>query len=198
MRNRILSKKEHYRPTTVFGGIVIRFALLSVLAVVSTQVDAQTDEDFIEVKKIWNEFADGIIQKDFNGLRHISSDTIFCPCCAENTLEEQVVMNRIRATNAYPDTLYTYMAKIPFDKFYQEELFSICDSMVIEKLTDTAKIRYSRNDHVHGKRNYYEVHITVVESVRGEQGYLDGGCSYDFHFKRTDKGLRFCSFSTTP
>jgi hypothetical protein len=73
---------EHYiGPKRVFVGTVIRFALLSVLAVVSAKVDAQTDEDFIEVKKIWNEFADRVIQKDFNGLRHISSDTIFCPSC---------------------------------------------------------------------------------------------------------------------
>lgn len=198
MWNCVLSKKNQNLTTTVFGGIVLRFAILFILASISTQVEAQTDEDFIEVKKIWKEFTSGVLAKDFNGLRNISIDTIFCPFCAENTLEKQVIMNRIRETGAYPDTLYTYMAKTPFDKFYREELFTICDSIVIEKLKDTSNIQYSRNDHVNGKSNYYEVHITVVESVLGEQGYLDGGYSYDFHFKRTDKGLRFCSFSTTP
>lgn len=168
-----------------------RLIIVLILTSVSAEAWTPIDKDLIELKTTWAKFANGLLRRDFKSLNMISNDTIFCPLCAENSKDEQDIMNKIRTTEAYPDTLYNYLAKIPFDKFYREDIFVICNESVIQNLIDETKVSFSILD---SKRNIYEVHVIVLDAKPG----ITEGLQYDFQFQKTDIGYRLIAFYTTP
>jgi hypothetical protein len=170
------------------------FLLLIVLGL-SIECKSQEIVNIEELKRIWEKFSDGIIKKDYKTIVEISLDTIKCPVCAENTILEQEIMSKIRFTDAYPDTLYDYLAKIPIHDFYINDLYILVDESIIKNLKNYTKINFTILDSVEG---IYEVHLIVDDSEILENGFNYEGSQYDFRFKKFNNKLKFTAFYTTP
>ncbi len=166
--------------------------LAIVLTLFFNQVSAQQNENSKSFELAWKIFANAVIDSNTSLLAKLSLDTIKCPLCAENTELERQAMNKIRFTKSYPDTLYSYLAKIPTELFFKNELYSFFNDKTIKNLINLSKISFSNLDSLD---KICEVHVLADDPLYKAKGE---DLQWDFQFQFVDNEYKFVAFYTTP
>lgn len=165
--------------------------IIIVLFCICSNVEAQ-DSDIIELKKEWFKFAEAVQKHDISTLETFITDTVFCPNCPYNTISEEKEMIKIQNTEAYPYTLYIYLAKIPAYDFITNDLYQICDSNAINRMTVGSLLNFNIP---HNYSTGYEVTIVIIDPDHSSN---IEGFQYSFGFINKDGKFILDSFSTIP
>lgn len=144
------------------------------------------------MEKEWTKFAVAVQEHDTSVLETFITDTVFCPTCPYNTLSEEKEMIRIHNTAAFPDTLYMYLAKIPADEFLTNDLYQICDSNAISRITTDSLLNFGSP---HKYSTAYEVTIVIIDPDHSSN---IEGFQYSFAFYRKDGKFILNGFTTMP
>src|SRR5690606_1773929 len=144
-----------------------------------------------EIESTWSGFLVVVEQKDKNGFRNFSGDTIRCYLCLENTEHEQKVLEFLRKNDsAWYDKLYDEKIFIPINKFIEEDF----DLIFTDEFVDILK----RNETIFSQHemdttDVYEVLVTTTETSLTHEGG-----QHTFQFKKIDETYKLTEISTVP
>jgi hypothetical protein len=162
-----------------------------------------------ELKRAWSLFSKAILFNDIQALKDLSTDCIRCSACVTNTSSEDSVFTVYRNNNpdTWYDTLYGELSYIPLQIFLEKDLRLLFDANTNSRLLDSSKISFHDDNHNKGlyikeciikpsdssKADIQEVLLTVIDPSSETEGMQKG-----FAFVKTEKGYKFCGYSTIP
>lgn len=146
-----------------------------------------------EIENTWSGFIDVVEQKDKNGFRNFSDDTIRCYLCLENTEHELKVLEFLRENDsAWYDKLYDEKIFIPVNKFIEED-FDLFFNEEFVKILKKGKTIFSKREFDEVDPNAYEVLVTTTEPTLTHEGG-----QHTFQFRKINGDYKLTEISTVP
>ncbi len=143
-----------------------------------------TDKEIVEV---WGNFLKTVERKDKNGFKKLSSNTIDCTVCPDNTPREYEELNKLRAENDDWHKIYDSKVHISIDTFLDQDFNSIFTKDFVTILK-TKRTVFSKAD-----TNAYQILVTTTEPTLGHEGG-----QHNFKFKKENGIYKFCEIGTIP
>lgn len=163
------------------------FIFLTLIAFSSCKKDKKQSE----IENTWSGFLDVVEQKDKNGFRNFSGDTIRCYLCLENTEHEQKVLEFLRENDsAWYDKLYDEKIFIPVNKFIEEDFDLFFNKEFVDILKKGETIYFQREIDT---SDIYEVLVTTTEPTLTHEGG-----QHTFQFRKINGGYKLVEISTVP
>lgn len=152
------------------------------------------DKGQSEIEKTWSGFLEVLEQKDKNGFRNFSGDTIRCYLCLENTEHERKVLEFLRENDsAWYDKIYDEKIFIPINKFIEEDFDLFSDEKFVEILKNGETV-FSKRELDEDDPSAYEVLVTTTEpNIFGHEGG-----QHTFQFRKINEGYKLAEISTVP
>lgn len=167
--------------------IKLLFIFLTLIVFSSCKKDTKKSE----IENTWSGFLDVVEQKDKNGFRNFSDDTIRCYLCLKNTEHEQKVLEFLRENDsAWYDKLYDEKIFIPVNKFIEEDF----DLFFNEEFVDILK----KGETIYSQReidtaDVYEVLVTTTEPTLTHEGG-----QHTFQFRKINNNYKLTEISAVP
>ncbi|WP_271769877.1 hypothetical protein [Aquimarina algiphila] len=137
------------------------------------------------IEKTWENFLTIVQEKDKAAFKEVSSKTIRCYLCLENTLADQKELDAKRESDPdWYNQLYDKDIYIPIDRFINEDFDLIFNPEFVSILKEKKTIFY-KNDNE--EVELYEVLVTTTEPSAEHEG---GQHSFQFIKKKGDWKLR--------
>lgn len=169
----------------------MKIKLLFIFLTLIVFSSCKKDKKQSEIESTWSGFLEVVEQKDKNGFRKFSSDTIRCYLCLENTEHERKVLQFLRENDsAWYDKLYDEKIFIPVNKFIEEDF----DLFFTDEFVDILK----NNETIYSQReidaaDVYEVLVTTTEPTLDHEGG-----QHTFQFRKINGGYKLVEISTVP
>lgn len=171
----------------------MKIKLLFIFLALIVFSSCKKDKEWSEIESTWSGFLDVVEQKDKNGFRNFSGDTIRCYLCLENTEHEQKVLEFLRENDsAWYDKLYDEKIFIPINKFLEEDFDLIFTDEFVDILKKSETI-YSQREIDTADVYVYEVLVTTTEPTLTHEGG-----QHTFQFRKINETYKLTEISTVP